>query len=78
MPPSQERLPDLCIREGDWKLLCEYDGSQSQLYNLSLDRAETENLATKHPDRVNHLAKALLEWNKSMPADNGHIGLNPK
>ena len=78
MPPSQERLPDLCIREGDWKLLCEYDGSLPQLYNLSLDRAETVNLATKHPDRVNNLAKALLEWNKSMPADNGHVKLNTR
>jgi uncharacterized sulfatase len=78
MPPSQERLPDLCIREGDWKLLCEYDGSLPQLYNLSLDRAETLNLATKHPDRVNNLAKALLEWNKSMPADNGHVKLNTR
>ena len=42
------------------------------------NRAETLNLATKHPDRVNNLAKSLLEWNKSMPADNGHIGLNPR
>ena len=52
-------------------MLCEYDGSQTQLYNLSLDRAETLNLAIKHPDQVNNLAKSLLEWNKSMPADNG-------
>jgi arylsulfatase A-like enzyme len=42
------------------------------------NRAETENLATKHPDRVNHLAKALLECNKSMPADNGHVKLNTR
>ncbi len=42
------------------------------------NRAETENLATKHPDRVNNLAKALLEWNKSMPADNGHVKLNTR
>lgn len=71
MPPSPERLPDLAIREGNWKLLCEYDGGKPQLYDLAIDRAETLNLATKHPEKVMKLSMELLDWNKSLPADNG-------
>lgn len=64
-------LPDLSVREGDWKLLCEYDGRQPQLYHLATDRGETTNLATRHPELVTRLTRAALAWNQSMPADNG-------
>jgi uncharacterized sulfatase len=66
-----ERLPDLAMREGNWKLLCEYDGTQPQLYDLASDRAETANVAAQHPDVVGRLTKALLAWHQSMPPDNG-------
>ena len=33
-----EDLPDLSIRSGKWKLLCEYDGSDALLYDLTTDR----------------------------------------
>ena len=64
-------LPDLSVRDGDWKLLCEYDGSQPELYNLAADPGETTNVADQHPDVVRRLTEALLAWNKKMPADNG-------
>ncbi|NLF71696.1 MAG: sulfatase-like hydrolase/transferase [Candidatus Anammoximicrobium sp.] len=64
-------LPDLSVREGDWKLLCEYNGSQPELYNLADDPGETTNVAGQHPDVVRRLAEALLAWNKTMPADHG-------
>jgi uncharacterized sulfatase len=67
----KERLPDLAMREGHWKLLCEYDGTQPQLYDLANDRGETTNLATQHADIVERMSKALLAWHASMPADNG-------
>ena len=66
-----ERLPDLAVRDRDWKLLCEYDGSQPQLYHLATDRGETTNVATQHPEIVARLTKALLAWHASMPADHG-------
>jgi uncharacterized sulfatase len=66
-----ERLPDLAMRDGHWKLLCEYDGTQPQLYDLANDRGETTNLAAKHADIVERMYKALLAWHASMPADNG-------
>ena len=66
-----ERLPDLAMREGNWKLLCEYDGSQPQLYDLSKDKAETTNLADPMNGMVLKMTEALLEWHRSMPADHG-------
>src|SRR5690606_30222183 len=45
-----EPQPDLAVRQGDWKLLCDYDGTRAELYNLKVDRGETKNLAGEHPD----------------------------
>lgn len=64
-------LPDLAVRAGDWKLLCDFDGSRPELYRLSTDPGESENLAEKHVGIVARLTQAVLEWNKAMPADNG-------
>jgi len=64
-------LPDLAVREGQWKLLCEYDGSQPQLYDLTADRGETTNLAHAQPDTVQRLTTSLLAWHATLPPDNG-------
>ena len=64
-------LPDLAMREGNWKLLCEYDGSRPELYDLARDRAETANVAAANPEIVRRLTAALLDWHRSMPPDNG-------
>lgn len=64
-------LPDLAIRSGKWKLLCEYDGSDPLLYDLNKDREEKKNLAERHPKIVEDLAKRVIAWHQSMPADNG-------
>ena len=63
-------LPDLAVREKSWKLLCEYDGSDAQLYNLADDPSETTNVSDQHPDVVARLKTELLAWHKSMPPDN--------
>jgi hypothetical protein len=36
-----------------------------------LDPSETNNLASKHPDVVRRLAKAVVGWHKAMPQDKG-------
>ena len=64
-------LPDLAMRDGKWKLLCEYDGSDPQLFDLAADRGETLNLAAQHPEVVSAMAKAVVAWHQSLPADNG-------
>lgn len=70
-PALPERLPDLAMREGDWKLLCEYDGTLPQLYDLAKDRGETANLAEQHPEVVRQMREKLLAWHQSVPPDNG-------
>ena len=74
----QERLPDLAMREGDWKLLCEYDGTKPQLYDLAADCTESNNIAAAKPEIVARMTEALLKWHADMPADNGpELGKQP-
>lgn len=66
-----EDCPDLAVREGDWKLLCEFDGSNPLLFDLKNDRSETKNLAEEKPEVAKRLTESLLNWHTSMPKDNG-------
>ncbi|MEZ6128742.1 MAG: sulfatase-like hydrolase/transferase [Planctomycetaceae bacterium] len=76
---GDDDLPDLAVRDGQWKLLCEYDGSEPELYNLKSDRGETSNMADQHPEITARLKKAVVAWHNSMPPDNGAtFRLKPK
>ena len=63
--------PDLAVREGDWKLLCDYDGTKPELYDLMRDRGEKNNVAARHPEVVQRLTAKVVAWHKSMPPDKG-------
>jgi uncharacterized sulfatase len=65
--PIADHWPDLAIRDGDWKLLVNFDGSGPQLYDLARDANETTNLASKNPDVVDRLKKAVLDWHATLP-----------
>ena len=71
LPALAVPQPDLAVREGDWKLLCEYDGSKPLLYDLSKDVGEMTNLAAKESAVTERLTAAVLAWHRSLPADNG-------
>jgi uncharacterized sulfatase len=64
-------LPDLAVRDGKWKFLCEYDGADAELYDIEKDLGETNNVASMNTEAVQRLTKAVIAWHKSMPADNG-------
>jgi uncharacterized sulfatase len=66
-----ENLPDLAVRDGRWKLLCEYDGSRAELYDLETDRGETTDVAARHPDIARRLIATVTAWHRSVPPDNG-------
>lgn len=78
-PPDRKRIggansppmPDLVVRDGNWKLLCDYDGSRPELYDLGSDRGETRNLAAEQAEVAEKLTKSVLAWHASMPADKG-------
>lgn len=65
--PVREPFPDLAVRDADWKLLMQDDGSRLQLYNLGDDAGESKNLAAQHPDIVARLKQSLLAWNSTLP-----------
>ena len=66
-----EDNPDLAVRDGRWKFYINYDGSTPQLYDLSKDQSETENVADAYPEVVNRLRRAIRDWNADMPRDAG-------
>ena len=75
---GDDNLPDLAVRSGKWKLLCEYDGSDIELFDLETDRGETTNIADKHPALADRLSMSLVTWHKSLPLDNGATYLEPQ
>ena len=62
-----DRSPALAVREKDWKLLMNTDGSGVELYNFRDGFDETINLAEQHPDTARRLQAALLAWWRSLP-----------
>lgn len=68
---GDNNLPDLAVRDGNWKLLCDYDGASAQLYDLQVDPSESNNVARQHLELVKKLTAAVIKWHKSMPPDNG-------
>jgi len=66
-----EAQPDLAVRAGPWKLLCDYDGSKPELHHLLDDLGETTNRASSEPAVVARLTRAVTEWHQSMPPDHG-------
>jgi uncharacterized sulfatase len=75
--PKGEHWPDLAIRAGRWKLVCEYDGSRAALYDLEADREETSDVAAANPAITKRLSAAATAWHRSMPPDNGAALRNP-
>lgn len=70
-PAVTEPQPDLAIREGDWKLLCNYDGAKPQLYHLATDAGEKNNVAAEHAALTARLTAAATAWHRALPPDRG-------
>ncbi|WP_397381234.1 arylsulfatase [Prosthecobacter sp.] len=60
------------LREGDWKIVSAADnGNAWELYNLTTDRAESNNLAAKEPERVKAMAERWEKLDKEYVAQAG-------
>lgn len=62
-----DKSPGLAVRDGDWKLLVNANGTDAQLYNLAKDPAERTNLATEHPEVAQKLRNLALGWHATWP-----------
>lgn len=56
------------VREGDFKLIRNYDDDSLELYNLAADLGETRNLSASHPALAQQLKAKLESWLKSSGA----------
>ena len=59
--------PIMAIRDGDWKLLMNPDGSRIELYDIPADPTELNNVAEDHPAMVELLSKKLMQWHHELP-----------
>jgi len=59
--------PALAIRDGDWKLLLNHDGTQTQLFEIPKDIGEEHDVAPAHPDLVQSLTAKARAWLKTLP-----------
>ncbi len=51
-----------CVRDGNYKLVMHNKGKTKELYNLSTDIGEQNNLAAQMPEKVKELETILNEW----------------
>jgi arylsulfatase A-like enzyme len=55
----------LAFREGDWKLI-RFADRPAELYDLSKDFSELNNLASVQPDRVKSMFKKMFAWESTL------------
>lgn len=56
------------VRNGDWKLLA-YRSGKLELYNISNDIKEQNDVSKENPEKVNELKSELIEWEKKMQVE---------
>lgn len=66
---NQGGKPAGVVREGDWKLIEQYEDGSLELYNLAKDPSETTDLAAAEPNRVAALRGKLEAWRRSVGAE---------
>ncbi|MBK7999724.1 MAG: sulfatase [Verrucomicrobia bacterium] len=65
---NQGGQPAGAMRDGEWKLIEHYEDGRLELFNLSRDIGETNNLALAEPRRAARMAKALARWRTEIGA----------
>ncbi len=65
---NQGGRPAGAVRDGRWKLIEHYEDGQVELFDLENDIGETTNVASRHPQVVEQLRKALADWRLAVGA----------
>lgn len=61
-----EHFGNRAIREGDWKLVWDNEVKEWELYNIRIDRIESNNLAKKFPEKFQNLLAKYSDWATKM------------
>ncbi|WP_417848239.1 sulfatase-like hydrolase/transferase [Thalassoglobus sp.] len=64
---KRDQSPNLALRDGQWKLLINDDGSRVELYDFRQSNREMQNVAKQHPTVTKKLSEQLLEWRRALP-----------
>ena len=64
-----QSFPSGVIRDGDWKLIENFETGELQLFNLAMDIGESKNLVQQQPELTAKLLAKLKRWRKSVGAD---------
>jgi arylsulfatase A-like enzyme len=54
------------VRQGNEKILIPWKGGKAQLYDLGKDLGESTDLADRFPDKVEHLNRLRIQWNRQL------------
>ncbi len=65
---NQGGRPAGAVREGDWKLVENYEDESVELFDLAKDPGETTNLAAQENARADDLKKKLRDWRRRVGA----------
>ncbi|OJW22047.1 MAG: hypothetical protein BGO49_14835 [Planctomycetales bacterium 71-10] len=65
---NQGSRPAGSLREGDWKLIENYEDGRLELYDLAADVGERNDLAAAQPDRARAMRAKLDAWRTSVGA----------
>jgi len=66
---NQGGKPAGVVREGEWKLIEQYEDGSLELYNIAQDPSETTDLSATEPARVAALRGKLEAWRRSVGTD---------
>ena len=65
---NQGGFPSGAVREGDWKLIENYEDGSHLLFNLRQDLGETDDLSARRPERVREMSAMLEAWRREVGA----------
>lgn len=65
---NQGGHPSAAIRDGDWKLIKNFDDNSVELFDLSVDRGELKDLSSDEPHMISQLTSQLNAWLKDVDA----------
>ncbi|MEO8353636.1 MAG: sulfatase-like hydrolase/transferase [Chthoniobacteraceae bacterium] len=63
---NQGGRPAGAMREGDWKLVQQYEDDSVELYHLADDPGEAKDLAAKEPERAEAMRSKFAAWRKQI------------